>query len=235
MASVPCSTFLSLDKDGNREGQMVAGVPAKEEDHRLQGPCFNQDHWSRLWPFCKWPWEAKRAHCSALKEPWWQVTHLSTGAQQELQPPQWWNWWQPRAGFSLQWADVSQEHEGVPLRSVEGEEEGALKPSNTGERDRVCGNRERGHTVTVRKRRRCSKTALQSCWKKGEGFRYMKMLLSPGTCQDFSCVLVMMVMMKMTRCFQPWAQYCRITASDTRNIWNFDCFVDGLVPKGPQW
>lgn len=73
-------SFLSSDKDGNREGQMVAGIPAKEEDHRLQGQCFNQDHRSRLWPFCKWPWEAKRAHCSALKEPWWQVTDFSTGA-----------------------------------------------------------------------------------------------------------------------------------------------------------
>lgn len=164
MTSVSCSNSLPPVKDDNREDPMVEGIPAKEEEWRLQGYLYTSNLRTGLRPFCpNCVWETERAHrWSSLKD---HRRPVPTRIQ-ELQPPQWWNLWRLPSGVGLQWADMSQEHEGVALRSIQGEEEGALEPSYTGQRDREWCIRERGHAVTVRRRRGWSKTVLQRCLKK---------------------------------------------------------------------
>lgn len=195
---------------------MVEVIHAEEEGWRPQGRCFNPPRWIWVWPFC-----------STAKGPpdhQWPVHAASTGVQQQLQPRQQWHlrWLPP--GFGLQWADVSQEHEGVTLRSIQGEAEGALEPSHTREGYRECGIRERGHTVTVRR------SALKDC--------FLKMLEQKK--KDLSTWRCFIPFRHTKRCAVCWWWWiwqgafdyepstAGIMSCGTWNIGYLDIFVDGL-------
>lgn len=160
MLSVPCSSSLRPVKD-DREGPMVEGIPAKEEERRPQGHQHSPQLRPGLWPFCTPSREA-----SSLQA---QRGPASTGVQQGLQPPQRRHLRRLPPGVGVQRADVSQEHERVTLGSVQGEEEAAQEPSYNGaKRDRERGvGGERGRAVTVR-RKGIKDCFLKRCLKKKE-------------------------------------------------------------------
>lgn len=164
-ASVPRSSSLPPVKDDDGEDQVVEGVPAEEEGRRHQRCFFNL--WTRLWPFCT---TAKRASRSKLKDHQWPARAASTGVQEQLQPRRRRHLRRLPPGVGLQRADVSQEHEGVALGSIQGEAEGAQEPSHTRQRCRDRGIGERGHTVTWRK----EQEVIKDCFKKMLGKKTQK-------------------------------------------------------------
>lgn len=161
-ASVPFSSILPLVEYDNREGQMVEGIPAEEETWNLQRRCYNPTFWTRLWPFCT---VATGARHSKLQDQQWPAHAAPTGVQQQLQKLHGGDLRRSPPGPVLQRADLSQEHEGVTLRSIQGKEEGAFEPSHTRQGYRKCGPREGGHTVTARGSRRWWKTPIKICLK----------------------------------------------------------------------
>lgn len=224
MAFLPCSSSLPPGKDDNREKQMVEGVPAKAEDRRAQGHRFTPHLWPRVWPLRTTAREAKRAHRRSLQDPRRPVLAVSARPRQTLQPPQRWHLRRLPPGVSLQRADVSQEHEGVTFRSIQGEEKSALEPPHTGERDRERAGGEGGRTVTLR-RGTWSETALPRCLKR-RIWAHEEASFPWGAPRGLLYV-VMMVVMKVTRSLQLVAKYCR------SNVMWYSCWW--TCARGPQW
>lgn len=143
---------------------MVEGVSSKEEDWRPQGGRLTHSPRSRLWPVRPASTEADGTGCQEHRRP----IAGPAGLHQEQKPPQRRDLRRFPLGVGLQWAVMSQEHEGVALRAVQREEEGAVRPSNTGERDRERRVREGGHKMM--RRRNEGETALQRYlkrWRRG--------------------------------------------------------------------